>query len=454
MGLVPIWDTKSKAPHKRLKQTNDYKQMPQSSDTLVTENRSLDDVRHAPNRSEPIGFLLRLSKALHTYGLPAYELEHTMNGCAEALGFGIQCMSLPTSISMTLLPPGGTPQTFLIRVAPGEVNLEKLRKTCKIAQQVIAGNLSSDAGAKKLRQVSQSQPQYSGWIIILAFALVSASIARIFSGGINEMLAAGFIGLIVGSVALASRTRPLLDHLLPSTCAFLATLIALVINHFLAGSITVSAVIISGLIILLPGLSLTIAMAELATQNMVSGTARLTGATTVFIQLAFGSALGVEIGRLLAFEMSQAQITAVSFWSIWLAVAVAAVALVPLFEARKKDVGWFLLSALMAFTIVFFATKLLGSSLGAFCGAISIGLLAKFVSRQFDVPGAMIIMPGFIILVPGSVGYRSILALVEKDILGGLESAFEVAVIGISLVAGFLISSMVPLPKDNAKDHY
>jgi len=63
-------------------------------------------------------------------------------------------------------------------------------------------------------------------------------------------------------------------------------------------------------------------------------------------------------------------------------------------------------------------------------------------------------MPGFIILVPGSVGYRSILALVEKDIVGGLETAFDVAVIGIALVAGFLISSMVPLPQDKARDEY
>jgi len=428
--------------------------MPQLSDSLVTENRSLDEVPNAPKRDKPVGFLLRLSKALHTYGLPAYELEHTMNGCAEALGHGIQCMSLPTSISMTLLPPEGLPQTYLIRVAPGEINLEKLRKTTQIAQQVIAGDLSSEDGAKALRIVSRSLPEYSAWTIVFAFALVSACIARILSGGTFEVLSAGMIGLLVGMIAVASRKKPLLDHLLPSICAFLATLLAFVMDRLIPHDIAISVVIISGLIILLPGLSLTIAMAELATQNMVSGTARLTGAVTIFIQLAFGSALGVEIGKLLSFELHEVVVAPVPLWSIWLAVAVAAVALVPLFEARRKDVGWFLLSALTAFTTVFFASILLGPSLGAFCGAITIGLMAKLSSHLFGIPGGMIMMPGFIILVPGSVGYRSILALVEKDIIGGLETAFDVAVIGISLVAGFLISSMVPLPKDGAKDQY
>lgn len=428
--------------------------MSQLSDTLATENRSLDSVPNAPHRDKPIGFLLRLSKALHTYGLPAYELEHTMNGCAQALGHGIQCMSLPTSISMTLLPPDRLPQTYLIRVAPGEINLDKLRRTTEIAQQVIAGELSNEEGAKELKQISQTKSEYPGWIIILAFALVSASIARIFSGGLLEIASASIIGLVVGVVAMTSRTMPLLDHLLPSICAFLATFLAFSIDHFVIQDIAISVVVISGLIILLPGLTLTIAMAELATQNMVSGTARLTGALTIFIQLAFGSALGFEIGKLLSFEVHDVILTQVPLWSILIAVSLAAIALVPLFEARKKDLAWFLLAALAAYTTVYFASQLLGSSLGAFCGAITIGLIAKICSRLFDIPGAMIMMPGFIILVPGSVGYRSILALVEKDIVGGLETAFDVAVIGISLVAGFLISSMVPLPKDRVKDQY
>ncbi|MET1254889.1 threonine/serine ThrE exporter family protein [Aliikangiella maris] len=427
--------------------------MPQLSDSLATETRSLDSVPHAPDRAEPIGFLLRLAKALHTYGLPAYELENTMNGCAEALGYGIQCMSLPTSISLTLLPPNEKPQTFMIRVAPGEINMEKLRKTSAIAQLVIAGVLTSQDGAARLKKISLSKSEYPWWIIILSFAVASACIARIFSGGITEMLAASSVGLMVGTWVLVARFQPLVDHLLPSICAFTATLFAIMVHHYLH-DIAISVVVISGIIILLPGLSLTIAMAELATQNMVSGTARLAGAATVFIQLAFGSALAVEIGKLLAFDIRGSEVSPVPLWSVWIAVSGAAISLVPLFEARKIDVTWFLLAALSAFTSVYFASMVLGASLGAFCGAIVIGLLAKWSSRLFLIPGAMIMMPGFIILVPGAVGYRSMMALVDKDILGGLQTAFEVAVIGIALVAGFLMSSMVPLPKDKPKDEY
>ena len=428
--------------------------MSQLSDANITELRSLDDIPNSPDRNKPTGFLLRLAKALHTYGLPAYELEQTMNGCAFAMGYGIQCMSLPTSISMTILPPDGDAQTFLIRVAPGEVNLDRLRRATKVARRVIDGELNSQQGADYLKQIALSRPDYKSWVIILAFSVVSACIARIFSGRINEMVLSAVIGLVVGIIVILSKSRPMLDHLLPATSAFVATLLALLITHWLGISVNTYVVVISGLIILLPGLSLTIALAEMATQNLVSGTARLFGTVTVFIQLAFGSVLAIELTQKLGLMLNHAALKSVEFWTIWIAVAVAAVALVPLFSARVKDTPWFLLAALSAFTMVHYSSLLLGHSLGAFIGAITVGIMAKFISRSFDIPGAMIIMPGFIILVPGTVGYRSVIALIENDMVTGLATAFEVVVIGISLVAGFLISSLVHLPKDVSLDQY
>jgi uncharacterized membrane protein YjjP (DUF1212 family) len=303
-------------------------------------------------------------------------------------------------------------------------------------------------------EISRSRPDYPSCIFVLAFSVVSTCIARIFSGGVNEMIISAFIGLIVGILAMSSKSRPMLDHLLPAVSAFIATFITLVISKVFGLNVNTSIVIISGLIILLPGLSLTIALAELATQHLVSGTARLFGTATIFIQLAFGSVIAVELATHFGLRLSHNIVEPVEFWTVWMAAAVAAIALVPLFSARFKDTPWFLLAALTAFTMVHYSTEAMGASLGAFAGAITVGLMAKIVTRFYDIPGAMIIMPGFIILVPGAVGYRSVLALVENDLITGLATAFDVIVIGISLVAGFLLSSLVHLPKNVSSDQY
>ncbi len=410
-------------------------------------NRSIDKIPNAPSREDPIGFILRLTKALHTYGVPAYELEQTINACASAMDLGVQCLSTPTAITMTLLPPDLPAETYVIRVAPGEVNMDRLQKTTQVAQRVIAHEISSIEGQKILRQIAKSKRLYPPVVVILAFALVSAGIARIFSGGWGEIFAAGIIGLVIGTMSTQSKNIRLLRYLFPATSAFIATITAFVINASLAQPISIFVVIISGLIILLPGLSLTIAMAELATENLVSGTARLFGAAIIFIQLAFGSAIGVEIGEYIFGKIPAVEMTPIAGWTIWIAVAVAVIGLVPLFEARIKETPWFLLAALMAFATVRYSTPLLGPSLGAFFGAISVGLTAKFVSRRFNKPGALILMPGLIILVPGSVGYESIISLIQNDILAALQTAFDVALIAISLVAGLLLASLLQLPK-------
>jgi uncharacterized membrane protein YjjB (DUF3815 family) len=52
-------------------------------------------------------------------------------------------------------------------------------------------------------------------------------------------------------------------------------------------------------------------------------------------------------------------------------------------------------------------------------------------------------VPGLLILVPGSIGLRSMQSLIGQDIEMGIATAFRVAIIGISLAAGLLAGNVV-----------
>ncbi len=422
-------------------------QLPQAA----ADERSLDAVLNAPERHEPIGFILRLAKALHTYGVPAYELENTLNACARQLGFGLQCLSLPTSITMTLMWQKDQVQTYVIRVAPGEVHLEKLRRVSDVAHKVMKGELSTAQGADELKAISVAGSSYPSWLVVAAFALVSASVARIFGGGWYEISSALLAGVALGGLTLVSMRYSLLTHLLPATAALLSTLVASGAAYFLPGT-EVYISIVSGLIILLPGLTLTIAMAELATQNLMSGTSRVFGAGTVFILMAFGMVIGNQIieSFLSTTHISGQPLASLAEWTNWVAVILGSLALVVLFQARIKDSGWVILGGLVAYAAVKYASLFFNNAMTAFIGAIAVGLTANLVSRFTGVPGATLVVPGFIMLVPGSVGFKSLTALVEHDVVRGLDTAFDMTLVGISLVSGLLISSLVTLPKSKS----
>ena len=52
-------------------------------------------------------------------------------------------------------------------------------------------------------------------------------------------------------------------------------------------------------------------------------------------------------------------------------------------------------------------------------------------------------MPAILLLVPGSVGYRSVSALLERNVVTGVEIAFSVVLTAIALVAGVLLANVL-----------
>ena len=164
-------------------------------DKIDISERSLDQIPNFPQRDEPIGFMLRLAKALHTYGVPAYELENMITTIAAQMDYGVQCLSMPTSITMTFSQDDEPVQTFVIRVAPGEINIDKLRRTTMVAHRVLNDDITPQQGAQELRDITSDQASFPAWVTILFFGIVSACIARIFSGGINEIVPAFAIGI-------------------------------------------------------------------------------------------------------------------------------------------------------------------------------------------------------------------------------------------------------------------
>ena len=61
----------------------------------------------------------------------------------------------------------------------------------------------------------------------------------------------------------------------------------------------VSIATLAGLIVLVPGLTVTTAITELATSHLTAGTTRMAGAFMTFIAIGFGVALGYRIAAML-----------------------------------------------------------------------------------------------------------------------------------------------------------
>jgi hypothetical protein len=105
---------------------------------------------------------------------------------------------------------------------------------------------------------------------------------------------------------------------------------------------------IAGLIVLIPGLTLTTAMSELATRHLASGTARLSGTFITFLGIAFGVALGNRIGAAAFGVPPSADPALLPAWASLVALVAAPLSFVVILRAEPSEAAWIVAAAASA----------------------------------------------------------------------------------------------------------
>lgn len=224
--------------------------------------------------------------------------------------------------------------------------------------------------------------------------------------------------------------------------AFLTSSVAWCVASGVAG-VTPEVVLLSTLITLVPGLTVTTAVSELASGHVVSGTSRLAGAATLFLSLVFGAALGHAVAGLLGASSPLAGVTPLPASAYTLSIAVAPLAFAILFRAARRDVPAIWLAGVIAFVSSRAASLALGPELGGFFGALVLGLASNAHARFFDRPASILRLPGLLLLVPGSLGFRSLSSFLASDPLAGMSGIFAVGLIAMGLVAGWFTANVL-----------
>ena len=396
-------------------------------------------------RAEAIEFLLEIGRDLHQAGTPAHRLEETLEAIAAQLGMEAQLFSTPTSL-LVAIGPIGEQRTHLLRVEPGTVDLERLALVDGVAGRVARGECDPHDGVEQLREIEIRKPRYPRWLSACCFGIASASAAVFFGGGLADLGASALLGMIVGFITIYLADNRRFARVLDASCGVIVAAGALLFDRYVE-NISVYLVTLSGLIVLIPGLTLTLAVNELATRNLVSGAARVAYAATILVSIAFGVAIGSQIEKILPLGVSDEPDSIAALWK-WPVLVLAALAFTILFRARPASFWPIVVMGAIGVACAQLGTSLVGTELGASAGALAIGIGANLWSRFTDEPAAIPTLPGIILLVPGALGFGGIVALVGEDTVLGIEGVFGALLVAVSLVFGLLMANvLVPMRK-------
>lgn len=402
-----------------------------------------------------VSIVLRASQLLHSYGTPAHRLERVVSHLASTFGLEVQVFSTPTSIFISF-EGEERDRVRLLRVDPGGVDLGKLVDIDILLDEIEAGAVSPAEAVERMEALDSAAPRWAGHWAVLGHALAASTAAVFFGGRPIDAALCLAMGALIGVIEAVSARRHGVATLFQPLAAFLAAFGAVLGAHLSGGAVNDGIVALASIIVLVPGLSLTVAMLELATRHLSSGTSRLAGAASVFLTIAFGAYLGRFAGVAALGELPSSQPVAPTGWiaTWWLtamAVFCAAMGFAMLFRARLREFPWIFAAASIGFTVARFvgtaAPPETQAVMSAFAGALTVGLFGNLYARVVGRPSTVPLLPGLLVLVPGSIGYRALTAFADHNALIGVESAAQMLLAAAALVGGLLVANAALPPR-------
>jgi uncharacterized membrane protein YjjP (DUF1212 family) len=394
-----------------------------------------------------VKFILKFGRALHTVGSPAHTLEGTLQDMCQLLNIKGNIVSLPTAILSTFESESEA-VTKVERVTPMGVNLGKLTKVDLVSREVIHGRMSYEEGSDSLDKILTEPDPYGRRIRVLCFLLSSAGFMVLFGGSWGDFLGASIMGFLIGLFSLLqpAQTIGIIAQLFEAIVAIVAAFATYILAKIFP-DLNVGIVILSSLIIFMPGLIITIAIAEIATQNLTSGTSKLMGGIMILLKLTFGVFIGAKIASYFKLPSMNVEFHKIPDWITIVTLPITALMATVIFKAQRSDWKWVMIAGMYGYGCSKLATHYLGPEMGILMGGFCVGAMSNIFARLMDRPSSLFQYPGIILLVPGSMGYRSFSFLFERDVVGGLGIAFGMISMAMALVVGVFLGNLLVKPR-------
>ncbi|MDB0034716.1 threonine/serine exporter family protein [bacterium] len=392
-------------------------------------------------------FIISLGKYLHKFGTPAYRLEAHLQAVSHFLGLEGYFLISPTSMTFVLQRNDEQEYNHVARVKPGELDLGSLARTDELVEELVSGKRTLIEALSRLDEIANKPDPYGPLLTLVAFGSSAGAFAMLMGTSWNDVLWSSLLGFMVYALVYRAERSKRMAEMLEPLAAILCAISASAISQ-LDPNINIPVVILSGIIIFIPGLALTLGLAELAARDLISGTARIMDAVMLLFKLYFGAIFGMVVGTAIFGKAIHFEPESLPKLAIWSAVPILSMALVIIFKARMKDAPWGILAGIVAFFSSMLGGIYLGESIGIFFGAFTVGVYSNLFARWMKAPASIALLQGIVILVPGSKTYIGLNTLIlGESMLNQTHIGSQIFLIFMSLIAGLIFANVAVPPR-------
>ncbi|KAJ1829069.1 pheromone-regulated protein prm10 [Coemansia sp. RSA 2599] len=397
-------------------------------------------------------FLVLVSKAMMMYGSPLHHLEDNLKRMARLLDLEMTASAIPGLVLLSFDDSvTHTSETKLIRCSNGW-DMHRLDQTNQLLRRVVHGKTEVKAAVQELEAIMTAPPIYAWYWQVLNWGVISWSLCLVCFGGSWEDSGISLaLGLIAGIMSMAAGKFSGYTNFFEVSVSVLAG----ILSAALASWGCFGATSLSATVVLLPGLVMTTGVIELSSRHMIAGTVRIFYALLLAFIIAYGLLIGVEIYNKMAgrpvldgslLDLSQCQ--GLTKWSWFGTFPLGIISIAVLVNIHWRHWASVTFIAGICYGIFWLFKFHLGlDDLAPVVASFALGLVANLWSRFTGQTAYMILLPGEMFLVPGSVGVRGFSSLLSKEGAQGAQLALQMITTCLSIMMGLFASSFVIYPQ-------
>jgi uncharacterized membrane protein YjjP (DUF1212 family) len=349
-----------------------------------------------------------LGAAMAAANYPVTMVRGVMEQTARAYGLDHEFLVLPNYVQV------GSASGEGIYIANPDFNVryDQSFPLAKLVARAPSGTVSPEEGMAELERIHNLDKRFPMWITILGYAVQSVGLALILQPTPWSLFGALTLGLLVGGLSVIGRRIEAIGYMLPTVCAFLVAFIVFKFdNRWHVGTDSLRA-LAAPLATFLPGAAITLAVIELATHHVVSGASRLVAGFMQIAQLAFGILIAAQVAGIADANLDTTQLNRLGPWAPFIGVLVYGLGIWLNFAPPTRFLPWMVLMLYIAYAGQWIGNAALGSYASGFGGGLALILFALAISHRPNTPPTMsLVVPGFWLLVPGSLGFMGVTEL-------------------------------------------
>ncbi len=398
---------------------------------------------HAVADAEEVqAFMLRLGVALTMTGDAVSAIQDRLRAVAAGYGYEHAHISvLPTLLMVALRE--GDPAGVRTIDSFGQLRLDQSSAVIRVARSAEAGEVRPSDALADLHHALEMPPRFGTVLFIASHALLTLGLGLVIGPASGDFWWYLILGGLVGAIKAWTARFASSGALVALVAAAVVSVIA-----FLAQSGNEAAslrLIIPPLVTFLPGALLTMATVDLAMGETVTGASRFVAGTLQLALLAIAIVIGAEIaGNSHNGPVAGNAAQNWGSWQAWLGVAMFGLAICVHNSAPKGALPWLLIVLFSAWLGQLIGKQFIDATLSGFVGGAVMVPVAHAVARARTAPPAHVMfLPGFWLLVPGTIGLIGVTELVGNNSALATQNILSTVVSIPSVALGILVGTMV-----------